>query len=205
MNAITGRLLGGIALCALLLSSTFATVGCSKQTGINVAQEIVNWTPPLTNAANTITATLAMLDPVSAPIFAAATAGFDAAAQLVIQYAKAYLANPSASALTNLQTAITTLEQNVDAALLKAAGITDPHSQQLAIAAINGIGTVATTILALVQSVSTKAELRQMSDRSTIKLAQVRPLMDAQGMTGIGARYGVGVDRFFAIEAQAGF
>jgi len=205
MRGLKSRLLGALALCLLTVSAGFVETGCSQKTGINAAQEIVNWTPPLTNAVSTISATLQMLDPAAAPVFAAATAGFDAAAQLVVQYAKAYLANPSASVLANLQTAITTLEQSVDAALLKAVRISDPRSQQLAIAAINGIGTIATTILALVQSISSKAELRQMADRSTIKLAQVRPLMDTQRMASIGAQYGVGVDHFFAAEAQAGF
>jgi len=204
MKIFTSRLLGGIALSLLLLSAT-VPLGCSQQTGVHVAQEIVSWTPPLTNAVSTINATLGMLDPAAAPIFQAATAGFDAASQLVVQYAKAYLANPSASVLANLQTAIVTLEQNVDAALLEAARITNPHSQQLAIAAINGIGTIATTILALVQSISTKAQLQQMAGQSAIKLAQVRPLMDGPQLAVVGYRYGVGVDRFFAREAQAGF
>jgi len=48
--------------------------GCSET---SVAQNIVNWTPGLESAVATVDSTAALLAPADAPVFAAATAGFD--------------------------------------------------------------------------------------------------------------------------------
>ena len=63
-----------------------------------MAQDIVNWTPALQSAVATVDSTSALLAPADAPVFAAATAGFDAAKTAGGSQAKAYLANPSARA-----------------------------------------------------------------------------------------------------------
>lgn len=198
---------GTAAVVALLcLTLVLAPVtGCSQQSGTKVAQDIVNWTPALLTAVNTVDATASLLLPAYGPVFTSVTTGFDAAAALVQQYAKAYLANPSASVLANLQTAIVTLQQNVSASLLAAAHIVDPASQKLAMAAINGLATVINTILALVQTISSKTQLAAMEQQVRVHLAEVRPYMDIPALNAAGAPYGVTADRFFAAEAQAGF
>lgn len=195
--------MGGVALIAILLMGTMA--GCTKANGIKAAQDIVNWTPSLTSAVNTIDATASLILPADAVIFTAATAGFDAASALVVQYAKAYLANPSASILVNLQTAIMTLEQNTNQALLQVAGIKDANSQKLALAAISGVATIVTTILALVQSVSSVAQLHQMSEMSTVKLSSVRQYLDPVKVSEQAEHYNISPDRFFDTEAVMGF
>lgn len=195
--------LKGFAACMLVFAASI--IGCSKQTQTTVAQEIVNWTPAVVQAVTTIDATAALLLPTEAPIFTAATAGIDAAGTLLSQYAKAYLANPTASALTDLQTAITTLEQNVNTALLQSAGIKDANSQRLALAALNGLGTIALTLLGLIQSISTKAQIQSMSNQVTVALAEVRPLMDAQKLNDAARQHGVTVDDYFTYEAKLGF
>ena len=162
--------LGVWALIALLLPLPFVS-GCS---GKSVAQDIVNWTPALQSAVATVDSTAALLAPADAPIFAAATVGFDAASNLLVAQAKAYLANPSASMLAQLQTAVVTLQQNVSAATLSALKIVDQKSQTLAMNAIDAVGTILNAVLALVISVSSKAQVAQMASLSTIKLAQVR-------------------------------
>ena len=75
--------LGAWALIALLLPLPFMA-GCS---GVTVAQDIVNWTPALQSAVATVDSTAALLAPQDAPIFAAATVGFDAASNLVVAQA----------------------------------------------------------------------------------------------------------------------
>jgi hypothetical protein len=87
--------LGAWALIALLVQLTFVS-GCS---GTTVAQDIVNWTPTLQSAVAAVNSTATLLAPADAPIFAATTVGFDAASNLLVGQAKAYLANPSASIL----------------------------------------------------------------------------------------------------------
>jgi hypothetical protein len=166
--------LGAWALIALLLPLPFLN-GC---TGTNVAQDIVNWTPALQGAVATLDSTAALLAPADALAFAAATAGFDAASNLLAAQAKAYLANPLASVLAQMQAQVVTLQQQVNAALLQAARIMDTRSQQHALAAIQAVGIIVSAILALVQSVSSKATIAQMAAHSTIKLATVRPFLD---------------------------
>ncbi len=149
--------------------------GC---TGTSVAENIVNWTPALQSAVATVDSTAALLAPADAPIFTAATTGFDAASNLLVAQAKAYLANPSGSALAQLQNQIVTLQQQVNTALLQAARIVDQKSQQHALAAIQGVGTIVVAILALVQSISSKAQMAQMAAASGVKLAVVEPYLN---------------------------
>jgi len=166
--------LGAWALISLLLPLPFLS-GCS---GTTVAQDIVNWTPALESAVATVDSTAAILAPAEAPIFAAATVGFDAASNLLVAQAKAYLANPAANVLAQLQAAVVAFQQQVNASLLSAARIANPVSQKHVLNAINAVGTVVIAILALVQSVSSKVAVAQMASQSTIKLAMVRPYLD---------------------------
>jgi hypothetical protein len=166
--------LGAWALIALLLPLPFIA-GCS---GATVAQDIVNWTPALQSAVATLDSTAALLAPVDAPIFTAATIGFDAASNLLATQAKAYLANPSASLLAKIQSQVVAFQQQVNSALLEAAKILDPASQKHALAAIQAVATIVSALLALVQSISSKAAVAQMAEQSTIKLAAVEPYLN---------------------------
>ncbi len=177
--------LGAWMLIALLLPLPWLE-GC---TGIGVAQDIVNWAPSLQSAVATVDSTAALLAPADAPVFAAATAGFDVASGLLVTQAKAYLANPTAGALAQLQTQIVTLQQQVNAALLTAAHISNAASQTHALAAVQGVATIVSAILALVQSVSSKAQVAQMAGQSTIKLAAVRAYLDGAGSARIVATH----------------
>ncbi len=201
--------LGAWALIALLLPLPFLG-GCS---GSTVAQDIVNWTPALQSAVATVDSTAALLAPVDAPVFTAATIGFDAASNLLDAQAKAYLANPSASLLAQLQTQVVVLQQQVNGAILQSAKISNPASQQHALSAIQAVATIVIALLALVQSVSTKAAVAQMAAASTIKLVSVRPYFDENdGAEIVAAHYGepVEVARMQVVQteqntAMAGF
>lgn len=161
--------------------------GCS---GTAVAQDIVSWTPALQSAVATVDSTGALLAPADAPIFTAATVGFNAASNLLVNQAKAYLANPSAGTLAELQTQVATFAQQVNAALLAAGKIVNPASQQHALAAIQAVATIVTAILALVQSISSKAAVARMAAQSGIKLAMVEPyLNNARSVKIIAAHY----------------
>jgi hypothetical protein len=186
-TSLSNAKLGAWALIALLLPLPFIA-GCS---GATVAQDIVNWTPALQSAVATVDSTAALLAPVDAPIFAAATVGFDAASNLLVAQANAYLANPSAGTLALIQTQVVTFQQQVNSALLQAAKIVNPASQKHALAAVQAVGTIVSAILALVQSISSKAAVAQMAAHSTIKLASVEPLMDrSQAAAIVAAHYG---------------
>jgi hypothetical protein len=161
-------------LIALLLPLPWIG-GCS---GVTVAQDIVNWTPTLESAVATVDSTASLLAPADAPLFAAATNGFDAASDLLVAQAKAYLANPTASALVQLQSQVVTFQQQVSAALLQAARIVDPHSQAHALSVLQAVATIVNTILSLVASISSKAAVTKMSAATGVKLSMLRPYLD---------------------------
>lgn len=201
--------LGAWALIALLLPLPLMS-GCSTK---NVAQDIVNWTPALQSAVATVDSTAVLLAPADAAIFVAATTGFDAASDMLIAQAKAYLANPTAGVLAQLQTAVAVFQQQVNASLLSAAKIANPDSQQHVLNAINAVGTVVIAMLALVSSVSSKAAVARMAAQSTTKLAAVRPYLDEGKATAmVASHYGesVRLARFEVVQteislAQAGY
>ena len=191
---------GAWMLIALLIPLPWMQ-GC---TGTSVAQDIVNWTPALQSAVATVDSTAALLAPADAPIFSTATSGFDAASNLLVAQAKAYLANPSAGVLAQLQTQIVTLQQQVNAALLQAAKIVDAASQAHALAVIQAVGTIASAILALVESISSKAAVAHMAAQSSVKLSMVRPYLDEERAAGLVAvHYGETVELARVQVAQA--
>jgi hypothetical protein len=193
--------LGAVALCALMLAATMFTSGCSPA---SAAKRIVALTPALDAATLAADATAAALDPALAPLATAITASVDAGSAELDAQAKAYLAAPSADLLAHLQIAATTLEQTVNAALLKAAGISGASAGKL-LADIKAVAAIAATILALVQTISTKAQVARMAADAPLKLAAVRPYLDERTMGTVAERYGTTVDAFFAQEARAGF
>jgi len=185
-SGLQGKL-GVWALIALLMPLPFVS-GCS---GTTVAQNIVDWTPALQSAVASVDSAAAVLSPGDAPVYAAATAGFDAAAKLMIAQAQAYLANPSAGTLAQMQVQVVILQQQVNTAMLRAARIVNPASQQHALAAIQALGTVVTVMLAMVQSVSSKSAVAQMASASTVKMSDVLPLVDQrQAAEMVAAHYG---------------
>ena len=192
--------LGAWMLIALLIPLPWMQ-GCS---GAGVAQDIVNWTPSLQSAVATVDSTAALLAPADAPLFASATAGFDTASNLLVAQAKAYLANPTTSMLATLQTQIVTLQQQVNTALLQAAKIVDISSQKHAMAAIQAVGTIVNAILALVQQISSKAAIAQMSSHAGVKLAMVRPYLDdSRSAAIVAAHYDEPLTQAQAQVAQA--
>jgi len=181
----TNAKLGAWMLISLLIPLPWMQ-GCS---GASIAQDIVNWTPSLQSAVATVDSTAALLAPADARMFSAATAGFDAASNLLVAQAQAYLANPSASALAKLQTQIVTLQQQVNAALLQSVKIVDAASQKHAIAAVQAVGTIVNAILALVQQISSKAAVAQMASQAGVRLALVRPYLDRSQATAVVAAH----------------
>jgi hypothetical protein len=160
------------ALIFLLLQLPFVQ-GCNAQT---VAQDIVNWTPTIVSAAQTIDATLAALDPADAPVILLAGTSFTAAARLVSNQANTYLANPSADTLHQLQAQALAFQGNVNNALLQAARISNPISQQKITAAINAAVTGISAILALIMTI--KGNTLTPAAVAAPKLAQVLPLIN---------------------------
>lgn len=183
-EGISTQKLGAWALIALLLPLPFVG-GCS---GTKVAQEIVNWMPSLESAVATADSTASLLDPSDASAYASITSGFDTAANVLVSEANAYLANPSTSVLTQLQTAVVTFQQQVNSALLSAAKISNSSSQQRAMSSINAVATAVTAILALVQTVSSRQDVERMASQLTVKHAAVEKLMNHEAAAAMVAQ-----------------
>ena len=166
--------LGAWLLIVLLLPLPWLQ-GCTRD---QTARDIVSWTPSLQSAVTAVDSTAVVLDPAAAPLFAAATAGFDAASNLLVAQARAYLAHPSAGTLAQLQNQIVNLQQQVNGSLLAAAHIVNPTSRQHAMAALQAVAAIVSCILALVQSISSRAEVARMASASTIKSAVVMRYID---------------------------
>lgn len=213
VTSITKDGVTAAVLAILCLSLVFAPiVGCTQQQKVDVAQEIVNWTPALTSAVNTAGGLVETLDPPSALIITPTLAAINALSPQLVAAAKTYLANPSQTTVQLMQALIVQLQNNVNTALLSAAKITNPQSQQKATTAINGIATVVNSLLALIEGVSSKTQVAAMSQQVTVRLAQVRLLLDQGAMQQASVSISrdlriapVSVDQYFAYQAQAGF
>lgn len=179
--------------------------GCSQATTTQIVQKVQQWAPSIDAGVDTVAATIEMLAPADAIILQVATTGIDALAVQVEALCKAYLANPTAGVLAQIQTAVNTLEQTVNNATLQAAGIKDAESQRLAVAALKGLATVTSVVFGLIQTTETHAQLRAFAEQDTIKLASVRPYMDAGLLQTAALDNGVTVDQFFAFETAHGF
>ena len=208
-SSTSGAILRTGVVIALLLPLPLLD-GC---TGKSVAQEIVNWTPMMQSAVATVDSTAVMLSPENEKAFAAVTAGFDSASNVLAVQAKAYLANPTADMLAQLQTQVVTFEQQVNAALLTAAGIVNPANRQRALMAVQAVATAVAAILALVQSSSSGEAVASMAANAGIKLAEVAPLMDGKAeVRMVAAHYdeseemaAVQLGQAHAAALQAGF
>ena len=192
--------LGAWMLIALLIPLPWMQ-GC---TATGVAQDIVNWTPALQSAVATVDSTAALLAPADAPIFTAATIGLRRGQQPAGGAGKGVPGESFGRRSGQLQTQIVTLQQQVNTALLQAARIVDANSQQHALAAIQAVGTIASSILALVESVSSKAAVAHMAAQTGVKLSMVRPyLNDSRAAEIVAAHYGEPVELARMQVAQA--
>jgi hypothetical protein len=177
--------LGAWALIAILLGFTIPEMGCSGQ---QVARNIVDWTPALVSAVNTVGGAAVILDPASAPILALAITGFDAAAKLVQNQAQAYLDNPNATILQQLQAAVISFQQQVTQGLLTAARIVNPQSQATALLDINAVATVINTILGLIAGIKGNTVA---ATSAAVKLSMVQPYLNRdQSIEMLSAHYG---------------
>lgn len=165
---------GAIMLCSLALMGSLPVADCN---GSAVAQDIVNWTPALEDAVATAAAVCPTIYPPAAPACMTAGASFKVFGDTAIAEAKAYLANPNASTLQHLQTALVTLQQSVNQNLLQAARIVDPASQQRVLVLVNAVGTIAEAMLALVLSITAKTSAAKMAATAQVKISMVQPLM----------------------------
>jgi hypothetical protein len=184
--------LGALMLCVIVVMGTMPMTGCS---GVTVAQDIVNWTPALQSAVAMANSTCTILDPAAIPICAAVTVGFTAGSNVLVAQANAYLANPNATVLQQLQVAVVTFQQQVNASLLNAARIVNPDSQQKTLAQVNAVGTVVNAMLALVLSITAKTAAQKMAVTAPIKVAMLMPYI-RNDLTAeiVAAHYGVPTD-----------
>ena len=163
------KLAAWAAIALLCLAVTPVMIGCTKAT---IAQDIVAWTPTIISTSTTVASVVASIDPGSGIIISAAVVGFDMLAKLVAAQAQNYLDNPSASVLLTLQNQVLTFQQQINTSILQAAKITNMQSQQRVLAAIEGLSTAVTAVIALIATVKGNT-LSTASLTAPVKIAQV--------------------------------
>ena len=166
---LQAKLSAWAAIALLCLAVTPVMIGCTKTT---IAQDIVAWTPTIISTSTTVASVVASIDPGSGIIISAAVAGFDMLAKLVAAQAQNYLDNPSTSVLLTLQNQVLTFQQQINSSILQAAKITNMQSQQRVLAAIEGLSTAVTAVIALIATVKGNT-LSTASLTAPVKIAQV--------------------------------
>ena len=183
--------LGAWALISVLMLGIVPTVGCSGQ---SVAQQIVGWTPFIDSAVSTLGSLAAQLAPQDAILIQAGVTAITTGQNLLDKEAQAYLANPTAGVLAQLQAQAVTFQQDVNAAVLAALKITNADSQKRIIAQIQVVLTGATAVLALLQTIKGST---LTIPATTVTTAEVLPYLDEQRSVDIVAQHD-GVPEFVA-------
>ena len=164
--------LTAVMLWAVTLAAPFMG-GCN---GATVAQQIVNWTPTIISAAQTLDGVVATLDPAQAVIIIPAGIAFVAAANLLDAGAKTYLANPNATTLGQLQAQALAFQANVTTALLNAVRVVNPETQQKLLTYLNAAVTGISAVLALIMNI--KGSSLTPASVTAPKLAAIIPLLN---------------------------
>jgi hypothetical protein len=138
----------------------------------------VTWTPTIASAANLVAQSVSALEPQDKLIIAESVSMFATGSNLISTQAAAYLANPNQTTLAALETQVTTFQSQVNTALLQAARIVNPNSQQNILLEIQGVAVGVNAVLALL--VNIKGSTVTPASATAVKLAQVMPLMDRQ-------------------------
>jgi hypothetical protein len=187
--------LGAWALISLVMILPFE-VGCSAK---SVAQNIVNWTPTIISAAQTVDATVATLDPAQAALIESVGVAFTAGANLLAAQAQTYLNNPTIPILQQLQAQALSFQKNVNTALLAAAHVTNSVSQQRILAGLNAAVTGVSAVLALIMTIKGNTLTPQLVQAQT-QLAEVLPLLNhGQDVALVAEHYG---EPFSVAEGQ---
>jgi hypothetical protein len=162
-----------IALVMMTCISVLSVVGCTpaqKQTVLQIVTAINSHVPEVVAAAATVSATLAALTPADAMVIGVAIGAFDVLASSIQALTAAYIANPNATTLQQIQTAINTLEAQASTASLNALGIKDT----VTIAALKALLTAATIVFGLIAQTESVAMLDALRSTGIVHLALLR-------------------------------
>lgn len=202
------RSLQSLVAAVVLILCIPVFTGCTasqKQTTLQIITTVNSRLPEVVAAADTAAQVVASLDPASALLIEPADAAFDTLAKTLQALLTAYIANPSATALQQIQTAINTLESNVNTSVLAAAGIKNSASQALALAALKGLLTVVTIVFALISQTESVAMLEELRRTNTIHFAKVRKYMDENELQVAANETGMNLNASFHQAESFGF
>jgi hypothetical protein len=197
----------GASVAAVLICA-IAMTGCTpaqQQTTVQVVTEINTHIPEVVAAAGTVAATVSALVPTDAAIIGIADTAFTAGATTLQALTAAYLKNPTASVLAQIQSAITTLESQINTATLNAVGIKDTVVENAVLAALKGLLTVVTVVFALIAPTLSTAQLMSIRESDTIHLAKLRPYMDQRVLQQEADAQGIDLNKAFRHATAAGF
>lgn len=215
VKGVRGSIAGCVAVPVLAALLITTTVGCTpqqKQTTLQVVTAINAKMPTVIAAADTVAATVAVILPADGVIIGITDVAFDTAAKSIQALTASYIANPNASTLTQIQTAINTLESQVNTATLSVVGIKNQANQTLAVAALKGLLTTLSVVFGMVMPTESATMLDTLRSTDTIHLARMRPYMDEPTLRAVAVDQGVpklfagiAVNQAFSAATAAGF
>jgi hypothetical protein len=196
-----------VALLMLVLCVPMFT-GCTpaqQQTTLQIVTAINGKIPEIVAGADTVAATIEMLAPSDAALIATCDVGFDTLAKSLQAMTAAYIANPSATTLQQIQSALNALIGSITTATLNVDGIKDPESLRLAKAALSQFSTAVTFAFALIAPTESHAALLELQRTHAIQVAVLRRNLDEPKLRRDLAAQGVDLDRAMAQAEAAGF
>jgi hypothetical protein len=180
-------------------------LGCSPTNVDATLAKIQANLPVAENVLNTLSPIIETLDPSSAAVIKPLVAQIDADIPLVSQAITAYLANPSADQLAKIQTSINAIVSNGSASLLAATHISDPASQQKAVAAFSLLQTSLVIVDGLIQNIESPSVVKANAETRTVKLATLDPYLDHGKLDQFAVANGTTYRAFYQLEQRSGY
>jgi hypothetical protein len=191
------------ALCVSLLIG--ATVGCTpaqQATAKSVAARIGGEIPKVLPLVAVLSSVASGLLPAEAPLVASVSGTVQASLVQLAALCNTYASAPSAGVWDSIVATVNTLVNSGSGALLDAAHIADPHSRELAQAALGALQTLLLVIDGFVQTAQTKAQNKATAQARVVKLRQIEQYLNHREVEeATGYRF----NRVMSYETALGF
>jgi hypothetical protein len=199
--------LGAVALCVLLIS--VSVTGCTAATVQKAVTLINSELPAIESAEAAVSVFVSALDPAIAPIIAIGNPIIQAGLKQLSVLCTNYLANPNTSLWAQITSLVDSIVTQGDQALLAAAHISDPSSQQKAttiLSALDGLLHIIDSYVSSAQPASTvaataNARAAKLKTISQLWTPATRDSMNAALVSHVDLNYG----QWLQLEQSHGF
>lgn len=199
----------GLAFTVAILSLSLVclpTAGCTSAEVQKSVSLIETELPTAISLASEVAQIVAVFaGPQQQPKIASANATIQGSLTELQTLCASYTQNPSSATYQSMLNVIDTLVTTGDQALLQAAHISDPGSQQKATAIIGSLDVILHILDGYVQATQSPAQVKANASRRAVKLSQVMPLWRNQDMVEIGNAFDAPPEMVIARAQAYGF